>query len=206
MDQILRLPSMELTVDYNRKLLKVSFIGDVKFPEYKQTLLEAAEQVRSHGVEQVILDRTKIEKVDAECRVWAKNEYVKVHIKPLIPKLTKVAVVDTKSIVGQLYGKAIYQTLSIIYPSLTFKFFGKLENAIKWLQPTSSREALPAGIKDRPAQESRKKVTHKTNNSKSPQSTVVGTVEDATSKGEAVEKAQASLFEKFLNALFSRSN
>ncbi|MGB3464860.1 MAG: hypothetical protein WBA74_06310, partial [Cyclobacteriaceae bacterium] len=127
--------STELSVDDNKKLVIVKFIGDIRFDDYKEVLLAAADQVATRGIENIILDRTQIEKLDAECRVWVKNEYLRVHIKPLIPSLDKVAVVDAKSIVGQLYGKAIYNSLSWIYPSLSFRFFSKVEKAMAWLEP-----------------------------------------------------------------------
>lgn len=207
MNQILCLPSAELTADFDRSILHVTFIGDVKFPEYKKVLLEAAELVRSKGVQKVLMDRRQINKVDAECRVWAKNEYVKVHIKPLIPKLTKVAVVDSKSIVGQLYGKAIYQTFSLIYPTLAFKFFGHMESASKWLDPAVAMEAPNAiAVKDRPAQQARKR-KKQTPLQTSEQSTgeIMEVVnEEAAATRQVDEKTKASVFEKIFNALFPK--
>ncbi|MEL6558024.1 MAG: hypothetical protein AAFQ94_07560 [Bacteroidota bacterium] len=217
MDKILRLPSTELTIDYSRKMAKISFIGDIRFDDYKEALLSAAELVRSQGVENIIMDRTRIEKLDAECRVWVKNEYLKVHIKPLIPKLNKVAVVDSASIVGQIYGKAIYKTLSLVYPSLTFKFFSKLDKAINWFEPGMVTErklvtqekkvnngSLVVGDRvhsnrkpvQTPGSEVNKRNIIAANEKKSQKAVVA--------EKQISEKAKTSLFDKIFNALFPK--
>lgn len=134
MKYVLKNESAHLSVDYDRALLVCAFFGDVKFEDYQSVLLAAAEEVRSNGVRNVIMDRSKIEKIDAQCRIWVKNEYLKNHIKPLVPKINKVAAVNSVSIIGHVYGKAIYQTLSFIYPSLTFKFFSSLDKASAWFR------------------------------------------------------------------------
>jgi len=212
MDKILRLPSAELTIDYSKKMAIVSFIGDIKFGDYKEVLLSAAELVRSQGVQNIIMDRTRIEKLDAECRVWVKSEYLKVHIKPLIPKLNKVAVVDSASIVGQLYGKAIYKSLSIIYPSLTFKFFSKLDKAISWFEPQSvgekvgvlaKKEPVVVGdrtIRKRPVQ----KTESKTISSKQGINEKRTSSVNSKASNNASEKTKSSLFDKIFNALFPK--
>ena len=217
MDKILQLPSTELTIDYSRKMAKIAFIGDIRFDDYKEVLLSAAELVRSQGVENIIMDRTQIEKLDAECRVWVKNEYLKVHIKPLIPKLNKVAVVDSASIVGQIYGKAIYKTLSIVYPSLTFKFFSKLDKAINWFEPGIVTErklvtqekivnngSLVVGDRDhsnsKPVQNPGSEVSKRN---------IIAASEKKSRKAvvaekQISEKAKTSLFDKIFNALFPK--
>ena len=216
MDKILQLPSTELTIDYSRKMAIVGFIGDINFEDYKETLLSAAELVRSQGVENIIMDRTRIEKLDAECRVWVKNEYLKVHIKPLIPKLNKVAVVDSTSIVGQLYGKAIYKSLSIVYPSLTFKFFSKMDKAIGWFSPSEAHTGKAANqaknIKEPVIVGERvlsnRKTVRKSVSSAAEKRTISSTREGQnrakTETNNKVEKSKTSLFDKIFNALFSK--
>lgn len=219
MDKILQLPSTELTIDYSRKMAIVSFIGDIQFEDYKEALLSAAELVRSQGVANIIMDRTRIEKLDAECRVWVKNEYLKVHIKPLIPKLNRVAVVDSTSIVGQLYGAAIYKTLSIVYPSLTFKFFSKTEKAIQWLSPQNVKGAELVGQENSVNKEPSVVGDRAINNRKPVQNTVAKTskrgiisqAERNSSKAalkaeDKSDKVKSSLFEKVFNALFPKFN
>lgn len=217
MDKILQLPSTELTIDYSRKMAIVSFIGDIRFDDYKEALLSAAELVRSQGVENIIMDRTKIEKLDAECRVWVKNEYLKIHIKPLIPKLNKVAVVDSTSIVGQIYGKAIYKTLSIVYPSLTFKFFSKMDKAINWFEPSVVTERKlvtqekkvnnePLVVGDR-VHSNRKPVQMPGTKASKREIIVkneVRTYKSDTSDQNASGKAKTSLFDKIFNVLFPK--
>ncbi len=219
MDKILQLPSTELTIDYSRKMAIVSFIGDIRFEDYKEALLSAAELVRSQGVQNIIMDRSQIEKLDAECRVWVKNEYLKIHIKPLIPKLNKVAVVDSTSIVGQLYGKAIYKSLSLVYPSLTFKFFSKIDRAISWFEPSKVAEKSrlrqnkivnkePAVVGDR-AVNYRKPVRKSA--TKTSKREIIGKIEKGTQRplnkaAGAEEKSKGSLFEKVFNALFPKFN
>lgn len=142
MNIVLENGSGRLSVDYNRAMLVCAFIGNVRFEDYTALLLHAAEEVRSNGVRNVIMDRTQIEKIDGECRVWVKNVYLKTHIKPLVPKLNKVAAVNSASIVGMIYGKAIYQTFSLIYPSMEFKFFPSMEKALAWFREAEEKGTL----------------------------------------------------------------
>lgn len=142
MKTILENPSGHLSVDYNRAMLVCAFVGNVRFEDYTSLLLTAAEEVRSNGVRNVIMDRTKIEKIEGECRVWVKNVYLKTHIKPLVPKLNKVAAVNSASIVGMIYGKAIYQTFSLIYPTMEFKFFPSMEKALTWFREAEEKGTL----------------------------------------------------------------
>ncbi len=136
MKTVLDLPTGKIDLDVNKKMAIATFNGDVSFEDYKRTLLGGAELARRGTVDSVIMDRRDISKLDAECRLWVKNEYLKVHVKPLIPKMRKVAVIQSKTILGQVYGQTIYKTLSMFYPNLTFKSFTDLKDAVEWICPT----------------------------------------------------------------------
>ncbi len=142
MKTILENNSGHLSVDYEKGMLICAFVGDVQFDDYKALLLTSAEEVRSNGVRNIIMDRSQIERIDGQCRVWVKSIYLKTHIKPLVPKLNKVAAVNSASIVGMIYGKAIYQTFSLFYPTMEFKFFPSMEKAMKWFRESEEKGTL----------------------------------------------------------------
>lgn len=142
MKTILKNSSGHLSVDYDRAMLICAFVGDVQFDDYTALLLASAEEVRTNGVRNVIMDRTQIEKIEGECRVWVKNVYLKTHIKPLVPKLHKVAAVNSASIIGMIYGKAIYQTFSLIYPTMQFKFFPSIQKALAWFKESEEKGTM----------------------------------------------------------------
>lgn len=129
---ILDQPTATLHVDIEKRTLMCSFKGHIDFNEYKKVLLMAVDTVAEHKVHNIMMNRLEVEVLPPECRLWVKNEYLKTHIKPHIPNLNKVAVVESKSILGNLYGKAIYQMLSLIYPSLSFKFFNTVDAGMAW--------------------------------------------------------------------------
>lgn len=187
MKYIVKNKCAHLSVDYDRSLLVCAFFGDVQFDEYTEVLLAAAEEVRSNGVSNVLMDRSKIEKIDGQCRLWVKNEYLKTHIKPLVPKLNKVAAVNSASIVGKVYGKAIYQMLSIIYPSLTFKFFPSIDKAMAWFRETEEKGTMM--VEDILAMDA--------------DSALEGQLEGEKTAG-GNEQVKKGLFNKLFDALFSK--
>lgn len=132
--ETLKLSTSTLKVDIENKTLMCTFIGDIQFSDYKGVLLAAVDQVAQHGIVNIMMNRLELKELPAECRIWVKNEYLKKHIKPHIPNLNKVAVVESKSMLGALYGKAIYQMLSFIYPSLSFRFFDNVDEGLSWFQ------------------------------------------------------------------------
>jgi hypothetical protein len=132
--EILRLSTSTLKVDIENKTLMCTFIGDIQFSDYKGVLLAAVDQVAQHGIVNIMMNRLELKELPAECRIWVKNEYLKKHIKKHIPNLNKVAVVESKSMLGALYGKAIYQMLSFIYPALSFRFFDNVDEGLAWFQ------------------------------------------------------------------------
>lgn len=135
MDRILSLSSAELLIDRTKNLAFVRFTGDERYDDNQKVLASVAELVKGQDVVNLILDRTRIGKSDAKCRIWFKNEYLRIHVRPLIAGLEKIAVVESGSIAVQLYRKAFYASLSMIYPSLQFKFFSHTHKAKAWLLP-----------------------------------------------------------------------
>jgi len=132
MKNLLDLSTAKLSINEKENILLASFTGDVKFEDYKGVLLLGAEWASTGKIDSIILDRRHTGKLDAECRVWVKNEYLKKHVKSVVPKVKQVAVVQAKTILGQISGQTVYKTLSMFYPNLTFKSFAKLEDAKIW--------------------------------------------------------------------------
>lgn len=134
MDRILTTSTSTLDLDIENSITIVSFRGKVKFDEYKEALMKAVDLVGEHRLENVMMNRLEIGELEPECRLWVKNEYLKVHIKPLIPNIHKVAVIESTSIVGAFYGKALYSALSLIYPNLTFKYYDTVQEGLNWFK------------------------------------------------------------------------
>jgi hypothetical protein len=143
--ETLTLPTSTLKVDVENKTLMCTFVGDIKLADYKAVLLAAVDQVAEHGISNIMMNRLELKELPPECRIFVKNEYLKKHIKPHIPNLNKVAIVESKSMLGALYGKAIYQMLSLIYPALSFKFFDNVDEGLAWFQNKQfTKEKKPA--------------------------------------------------------------
>lgn len=142
MDNILTLNTATLKVDFDRGYLVIDWDGVVDFEDYKLILSKAAEICDVHNIKNVILNRLKLKELSTECRVWMKNYFLKHLIKPLIPKLSKVATIESQSVIGQVYTKTISKTVSFIYPNLKFKSFASEDAAFKWLYPGDVREII----------------------------------------------------------------
>jgi hypothetical protein len=145
MKRILTSNSATIDLDIASSIVMVSFKGKVQFDQYKDALMRTVELVTEHTIENIMMNRLEIGELDPECRIWVKNEYLKVHIKPCIPNIKKVAVVEAKSIIGAFYGKALYSALSMIYPNLTFRYCDSISQAMGWfnedkLAPNQLRE------------------------------------------------------------------
>lgn len=139
-------PTATLKVNLSTSTLICSFRGNIEFGEYKAVLLAAVDAVAQHKITNIMMNRLEVVELPPECRIWVKNEYLKKHIKPHIPNLNKVAVVESKSLFGALAGKAIYRMLSFIYPNLTFRFFKTVSSGLAWFagehQPSVEEESL----------------------------------------------------------------
>ncbi|MEL6558023.1 MAG: hypothetical protein AAFQ94_07555 [Bacteroidota bacterium] len=149
MKNILNRTTTNLTADFDRKIIVGRMTGDIIFDDYKAMLLGGARLASMGKADHIVIDRREVLKQDAECRLWVKNYYFKRHIKPLVPQIKKVAIVESQSIVGRIYGKTIFASLRMIYPHLKIKSFDDLDEAIEWIgrrdEPTVAVEEL---IKD----------------------------------------------------------
>lgn len=142
MEKILDRPTTKLFVDYKRKVVLGHMTGDILFEDYKEMLLGGAELATNDVINCIILDRRNILKQDAECRIWVKNYYLKEHVKPIVHKIRRVAIVESKSMVGQIYGRTIFATLSMIYPNLKMKSFSDIKKAREWVAEADTSKQL----------------------------------------------------------------
>ncbi len=146
MDRILSLNTASLTVDFSEKFLLITWHGVVDFEEYKSVLTKAVEITDVHGIQNVLINRLDLKELNTECRVWMKNYFLKKLVKPIIPKLSKVATIESRSAIGQIYSKTISKTVSLVYPNLTFKSFSSEADAHHWITPhtvsTNNRELV----------------------------------------------------------------
>jgi len=137
MDKILTLSTAELDVDFEKKFLLLTWNGKVELDDYKNILTKAVEISGVHNLHSVIINRLKLEELSTECRIWMKSHFLKTIVKPLIPKLSKVATVESKSVIGQVYTSTISKTVGLIYPNLKFKSFKTQEEAMDWVGYTT---------------------------------------------------------------------
>lgn len=114
------------------RIQRINWSEEVSFEEYKKILLAAAESARQ-GYINVIIDRTILGPLPAECRVWMKNEYLKTHVEDVIPKLRKVAIIQSQSMLGQIYFSTIGKAVPLKYPNLAFKSFETEAKAKEWI-------------------------------------------------------------------------
>ncbi len=132
MDVIVEQKTATLSVDFQSGFLLITWHGRVDFEEYKNVLTKARDIADVHGVRNVIINRLDLQELNTECRVWMKNHFLKEMVRPLIPKLSKVATIESRSAIGQIYSKTISKTVSLVYPNLSFKSFGSEIEAYKW--------------------------------------------------------------------------
>lgn len=142
MDRILSLNTATLTVDFSDKFLLITWHGIVDFEEYKAVLTKAVEITDVHGIDNVVINRLDLKELNTECRIWMKNYFLKKLVKPIIPKLSKVATIESRSAIGQIYSKTISKTVSLVYPNLTFKSFSSEADAHNWISPITDKDLL----------------------------------------------------------------
>ncbi len=160
MENVLQLDTATVHHDATNQLVVVKFLGDVSSEDYKGALLKAAEMVEKRGVKDVMMNRLEIGQIPPDGRVWVKNVYLKEVIKPLVKRLNKVAIIESQSVVAQLYGKAIYSSFKLIYPHLSFKVFSNIDSGMNWIVDVQDqieskkpvREVNPSVQKPEPAQ------------------------------------------------------
>ena len=152
MKTLLKLPTTRLHVNYYEKTAIGVFKGDISFEDYQSILLSIAELAGNDLIENVIIDRRQIHSLDTQSRLWVKNYFIKEYAKPVAHKVKKVAVIQSQSIVGQLYGKTIYTTLRLVYPNLKIKYFKTLGAAEQWI---NEGQPGPIKVKDVLADESK---------------------------------------------------
>lgn len=146
MDRILNLNTATLSVDFSERFLLITWHGVVDFEEYKAVLTKAVDITDVHGIQNVVINRLDLKELNTECRVWMKNYFLKNLVKPIIPKLSKVATIESRSAIGQIYSKTISKTVSLVYPNLTFKSYASEADAHNWIAPqpvsTAKRELV----------------------------------------------------------------
>lgn len=142
MKKILERTTTKLYADYDKKIVLGQMAGDVLFEDYKEMLIGGAKMAEEGKINNIVIDRRNILKQDAECRLWVKNYYIKKHVKPLVPKIKKVAIVESNSIVGKIYGKTIFTTLGLIYPNLTIKSFAEVKQALSWVSEEEEKSVI----------------------------------------------------------------
>ena len=135
-------PTTQLYYDANQRVVMGKMIGDIKLVDYQKMLLTGAKLAKAGKVDKIIVDRREITRQDSQCRLWVKNYYIREHVKPLVPSIKKVAIIDAKSAVGRWYGKTILSTLSLFYPNLRMKSFEELESAKEWMTQNGSDSVL----------------------------------------------------------------
>ncbi|MEL7147403.1 MAG: hypothetical protein AAFO69_13600 [Bacteroidota bacterium] len=142
MKLILDKPTTKLFYSSEDKIVMGKMRGDISFQDYKEMLLTGAELAKKGKIDKIILDRRYITKQDAECRTWVKNYYIKKHVKPLVPSIRKVAIIESQTIVGKIYGKTILATLSLFYPTMKMKSFDELEDGLDWMTAEKLAETV----------------------------------------------------------------
>jgi len=137
MDKLLDFKTASLSVDFSCPCLLVTWHGKVDFEEYKTVLTKATEILEIHKIPHVIINRLALTELNTECRVWMKNDFLKKLVRPAIPKLTKVATIESRSAI-QVYAKTISKTVSLVYPNLTFRSFTSESDAHQWINPNAA--------------------------------------------------------------------
>ncbi|MEL7147393.1 MAG: STAS/SEC14 domain-containing protein [Bacteroidota bacterium] len=134
MKTLLKLPTTGLLLDNERKLMVATLKGNIDFEDYKAMLMGTIELAAQDQAAYVILDRRQIRSLSTECRLWVKNFYIKQYAKPVAHKIKKIAIVESRSTVGQLYGKAIHTAMRLMYPNLKMKYFKNYNAAEAWIE------------------------------------------------------------------------
>ncbi len=146
MDKLLSYKTASLSVDFSYRFLLISWHGNVDFEEYKSVLTKATEIAEVHDITDVIINRLELRELNTECRVWMKNYFLKELVRPVIPNLTKVATIESRSAIGQIYAKTISKAVSMVYPNLTFRSFASESAAYRWINPGAVEPALQEAV------------------------------------------------------------
>ncbi len=122
-----------IVIDEERKFLEIRWKGKVDYDDYKKTMLEAGRLVEEENFSQAIINRLELDEISPESALWLKKEFVKVHLKPIINKLKKVATVESKSAFSRFYSNSLTLAIKVVYPGLSIKSFSSKEEAFGWM-------------------------------------------------------------------------
>ncbi|MEQ9405164.1 MAG: STAS/SEC14 domain-containing protein [Cyclobacteriaceae bacterium] len=125
-------PTANIYLDKDAKLLEIEWLGKVGSHDYQKTMMEARNLV-GDGYSQVIINRMRLEEINPDSALWLKKEFIKVHLKPVIHNLKKVATVESKSAFSRFYSNSLTLAVKVIYPSLSIKSFPSKDDALEWM-------------------------------------------------------------------------
>ncbi len=119
-------------VDPDQDLLEIKWQGKVDFNDYKKVMMAARDLV-GEGYGNAIINRLELEEINPDSALWLKKEFIKVHLKPVIHNLKKVATIESKSAFSRFYSNSLTLAAKVIYPSLSIKSFATKEEAMNWM-------------------------------------------------------------------------
>lgn len=123
----------KIFIDSANKCLEILWLGKVDYDDYQKTMLEAKRLVDEEGYGHAIINRLQLDEISPDSALWLKKEFIKIHLKPIINKLQKVATVESKSTFSRFYSNSLTLATKVIYPNLSIKSFGGRDEALTWI-------------------------------------------------------------------------
>ena len=122
----------DLIIDHENKIIEVKWRGILELESSREMFAMCTEAAKDLGYSKVMLNRLDITDITEETRKWIKGEYLRNEAKKILPYLTHVATVESKSD-ENIWFKAFNFLVGLLVGKVKMKNFRSRQQAIKWL-------------------------------------------------------------------------
>lgn len=120
-------------LERDAKIVKVIWYGKVDLETASAILTRGADLVEEGLADKLLLNRRELIEFDKEARNWIKEDLLKVRAKRIVHLVDKVATINSKTTLGNLFATVVSTAIRLFYPSLRMSSFETEEDAASWL-------------------------------------------------------------------------
>ena len=132
-EKVKELNGSNTLIDKKNKVVKIVWNGIVSEETAKVMLTTGADLIDSGLCDKLLLNRKGLEEFSTEARVWIKQDLLKNRAKKLVNKVSKVATINSSTIMGGIFANFISTAIKLVFPNLTMTKFESEEEAMNWL-------------------------------------------------------------------------
>ena len=122
-----------LLIDYENKIVKVSWSGKVGAETASFLLAKALQVIVSGEASTILLDRKNLDEFSKGARLWIKEDFLKERVRHQSNRIKKIATIKSVTPMGGIYSNLISAAIKIVLPFLAMAEFQSEEEAFGWL-------------------------------------------------------------------------